>query len=88
MQLNRRVFASAIAASGNSKAPGTGITVTESRVDTACVELREGRLEQRRRDVPVEARDDDADASALTLRLALEHGVPGRNRELAGRMLQ
>ena len=31
MQPNRRVFASAIAASGSSNAPGTGITVTESR---------------------------------------------------------
>ena len=31
MHAKRRVFASAIAASGNSKAPGTGITVMLSR---------------------------------------------------------
>ena len=31
MQAKRRVFASAIAARGSSKAPGTGITVTLSR---------------------------------------------------------
>ena len=35
MQAKRRVFASAIAAIGSSKAPGTGITVIASRGDTA-----------------------------------------------------
>ena len=66
MQAKRRVFARAIAASGSSKAPGTGITVTPSRGTPQRVELGERRLEQLRRHVAVEPRDDDADGAALS----------------------
>ena len=51
------------------------------------VELGERRLEQPRRHVAVEPRDDDADGAALAGGLALEHGVAGRHGELAGGML-
>ena len=87
MQAKRRVLARAIAASGSSNAPGTGITVTLSRGHASRLELGERRLEQPRRHVAVEPRHDDADGAPLTVRDALEHGVAGRHGQLAGRML-
>ena len=48
MQAKRRVFASAIAASGSSNAPGTGITVIDPALDAERLELLERGVEQAR----------------------------------------
>ncbi len=59
----------------------------ESRSTPRRLELVERRLEQPRRHVAVEARDDDADGAPRAASLALEHGEAGRHREVAGSML-
>ena len=87
MQAKRRVFASAVAASGSSNAPGTTMTVTASCADAGRLELLERALEQPRRDRAVEPRDDDADGAPAAVGVALEHRVAVRDLELAGGVL-
>ena len=75
MQANRRVFASAVAASGSSNAPGTDEHGDRVARDTGLLELRERALEEPRRHLAVEAGDDDSDGTPAARRLAFENGV-------------
>ncbi len=88
-QANRRVFASAIAASGSSNAPGTGITVTSGAGTPELRELLDGPVEHPGGELAVEARDDDRHRAPLpAVGRALDHGDAVGDRELARRVLR
>ena len=87
MHAYRRVFASAIAASGSSNAPGHRQIVIASFATPASVERFERTARAQIRDAAVEARDDDADGAAVAERRALEHGVAVGDVDLAAHVL-